>query len=181
MWADSKDSKLTGIKANLIGGVMLKAEQWDIGAVVEYILKVQVTILAGYYSSLKMVLWLVSSLFWVVGCSSTEQLATACAARTWCGMFMSPSFWASWSHFSVELSGSCDGKWYGSWKQCFRERLQLASNSTCSYVEINTFYLGMYQGKQTDSGSWEENYICSQAILCADWEPLPWDRVCGWG
>lgn len=42
---------------------MLKAEQWDIGAVVEYILKVQVAILAGYYSSLKMVLWLVSSLF----------------------------------------------------------------------------------------------------------------------
>lgn len=38
---------------------------------------------------------------------------------------------------------------YGSWKQCFRERLQLASNSTCSYIEIYTFYLGIYQGKQT--------------------------------
>lgn len=41
---------------------MLKAEQWDIGAIVEYPSEVKVTTLAGYSSSLKMVLWLDTSL-----------------------------------------------------------------------------------------------------------------------
>lgn len=73
--------ELTGIKAILVGGVTLKAEQWDIGAIVEYPLEAKVTILAGYYSSLKMVLWLDTPLCQVVGYSSKEQLAIACAAR----------------------------------------------------------------------------------------------------
>lgn len=62
VWRKSSKKKskceLTGIKAILVGGVMLKAEQWDIGAIVEYPLEAKVTILAGYYSSLKTVLWL---------------------------------------------------------------------------------------------------------------------------
>lgn len=49
--ADSK-CELTGTEAILVGGVMLKAEQWDIGAIVEYPLEVKVTILAGCSSSL---------------------------------------------------------------------------------------------------------------------------------
>lgn len=62
---------------------MLKAEQQDIKVIVEYPLKVKVTILAGYSSSLKMVLWLDTSLCQIVGYSSKEKFAIACAARSW--------------------------------------------------------------------------------------------------
>lgn len=49
------------IKAILEGGVMLKAKQQDVGAIVEYSLLFKVTVLPGYSSSLKMDLWLDTS------------------------------------------------------------------------------------------------------------------------
>lgn len=80
MWADLK-CELTEIKVILLGDVVSKAVQHDIEAIVKYPL--EVIILPGYPPSLKMVLWLDTSLCWVVGYSSKEQLAVACAARTW--------------------------------------------------------------------------------------------------
>lgn len=83
-----------------------------------------------------------------------EVCHSLCSQKLVCWVFSYPVHsWACWSHFPAWVSASCDGKWYGSWKLpyhlCFGEKQQLASNPTRSYVEIYTFYLGMYQGKQT--------------------------------